>query len=184
MNGNTKNKARQSNFEILRLLAMFFIVVFHYAYKGGWSFEKGTLSLFCLNFFLILGELGVNLFMLITGYFMADRLSKNRTSHILLIIFQSVFYTLLLSLILYFNNQYSFNSVSSFAKILFPEIFNTYWYVTAYILIYLLSPYINKLLNSMDKKEFQKFLLLVLTIWCVIPTVFQLKFVTSETILF
>ena len=34
-------KGRQSNFELLRILSMAFIISFHYVLKGGFNFEGG-----------------------------------------------------------------------------------------------------------------------------------------------
>lgn len=68
-------KPRQSNFELLRIFAMLLIILFHYVYNGGFNLET---SEFCLNKCVLRtlgfgGKLGVELFVLITGYF----LSKN-----------------------------------------------------------------------------------------------------------
>ena len=54
----------------------------------------------------------------------------------------------------------------------------------ANIIIYLLSPYINKFIISMNKKELEKFLVVVLFIWSFIPTIFGLRFNSSETLLY
>lgn len=70
------NHVRQTNIEILRIIAIFMIIVFHYVLHDEWKFETGTINQMIIETFLILGELGVNLFMLITGYFMIERERK------------------------------------------------------------------------------------------------------------
>ncbi len=178
MGVNTK-AVRQSNFEWLRIVAILMILCFHYALKGGWSFETGTMERFVQKLFLILGELGVNLFMLITGYFMIN--GKRRWSQVVLIILQSVFYTFIISLIRSGMGDYSLISFERLLRILFPEVFDTYWYVTVYLLIYIFSPYINIALHSMKQSQFKEMLGIALLLWCIVPSVFQFHFGTSET---
>lgn len=174
------NKSRrQSNIEILRIISIFMIIIFHYTLHGGWKYETGTTDQMMIKTFLIFGELGVNLFMLITGYFMIER--ERKWAHVLQIILESLFYTALTCIILLKNNRYNFETSDAWLKLIFPELYDIYWYVTVYILIYILSPYINKLLHTLDKKQMQKFLATILCIWCVIPSIFQNQFGTTET---
>lgn len=170
-------KERQSNFEVLRIFAIFMIVCFHFALKGGWDFKAGSVLCFEKNVFLILGELGVNIFMLITGYFMCEKM--RRKSRAMLIWLESCFYTFCAFFILHFFRDMPFTK-RVFMQIAFPEIFDTYWYVTAYLVIYLISPYLNIMICAMDKTAFRKFLGTTLLLWCAIPSVFQFIFDTTE----
>ncbi len=73
---NKNKNERQSNFEILRIFAMMIIILFHYVYNGGFNLET---SRFCLNKCVLRtlgfgGKLGVELFVLITGYFISDKI--------------------------------------------------------------------------------------------------------------
>ena len=63
-----RNK-RKSNFELLRIVSIFFILCFHCVFHSG--FEQTTLdaNLIVVKSFYFLGELGVTLFILIMGYF-------------------------------------------------------------------------------------------------------------------
>lgn len=69
------NSRRQSNFELLRILAILFIISFHYVYKGGFNYDSLSVNKMIINVFTMVGEVGVNLFVLITGYFLIQ--SKN-----------------------------------------------------------------------------------------------------------
>ena len=71
-----RNKLRESNMELLRILAMVFIVIFHYIYKSNFQYIELTVNNLFIKSGWFLGELGVNLFMLITGYY----LCKSKTS--------------------------------------------------------------------------------------------------------
>ena len=62
---------RDSNFELLRIVSMFFIILYHLVYHSGY---RGSNIIDLNNFFLNLlnsgGKLGVALFTMITGYYM------------------------------------------------------------------------------------------------------------------
>ena len=61
------NKVRSSNFELLRIISIFMIICFHCSFHG--QFQTSGENKIIINFFNQLGELGVNCFILISGYF-------------------------------------------------------------------------------------------------------------------
>ena len=48
----------------------------------------------------------------------------------------------------------------------FPTTFSVYWFMTAYCILYLVSPYINKLFNNLKKKEVEKLLIIMGILSC------------------
>ena len=78
---NKKSNTRQSNIELLRIVAMIMIIIFHMAmhekamYTG--STEKKIFSIILSG----LGLIGVNIFVLITGYFQIEK--EFKTSKVL-----------------------------------------------------------------------------------------------------
>ena len=69
-NIKTNNKLRNSSFELLRIISMLLIVAHHFVVHGKFDltsmFNKNIFFLQSLSMF---GKLGVNLFVLISGYF-------------------------------------------------------------------------------------------------------------------
>ena len=69
-NIKANNKLRNSSFELLRITSMLLIVAHHFVVHGKFdltaSFSKNIFFLQSLSMF---GKLGVNLFVLISGYF-------------------------------------------------------------------------------------------------------------------
>ncbi len=57
-------------------------------------------------------------------------------------------------------------------KALLPTIFKQYWFFTAYVVLYIFSPYINRLLTSLPKKQHLAFVGIMLLFWSIIPTFF------------
>lgn len=72
---------------------MFLIVSFHLSYKSGFDFSTPSMDAFVVKIFWLLGELGVNLFMLVTGYFLIHS-KGTKTSKIILLLAEILFYYL------------------------------------------------------------------------------------------
>ena len=80
-----ENKSRIINFEVLRVLAMLFIVTQHYVYWGlkpsEWYHSmsmNNSLDIFnyiSMEALYVISVIGVDCFVMITGYFLIDRLS-------------------------------------------------------------------------------------------------------------
>ena len=61
--------------------------------------------------------------------------------------------------------------IKTFAKTLLPVTFQTWWFASAYFVLYLLHTFLNRFIRSLDQRAFQTFLITVLTCWCIIPTI-------------
>lgn len=178
-------KNRESNFELLRIFSMLLIISFHYVYKSGYIVTELTLSNTIIKFFYFFGELGVNLFILITGYFQVK--GNFSLKKLIKIILEVNFYYILSMFInnLLFGLPFTFlESKRSLFLMFFSVIFNRYWFITAYVLLYILSPFINMFMKKLAKKDLKKFILTILILWCIIPTFFGFLSNTSESLLF
>lgn len=152
---------------------MFFIVCFHCAYKSDISFDVFTLNTFLIKLMWYLGELGVNLFMLVSGYFMVS--GHFRGNKVILLICQVLFYwfgSIILGCLTGILPPPA--GIRDSILLLFPTLMGSYWYVTAYIVIYILSPWINQFIISISQKQYLKFILVMLILYSVIPTLFGL----------
>ncbi len=59
---------------------------------------------------------------------------------------------------------------------LFPVLQGRYWYITCYILMFLMIPYINIIVRTLDQKKYKSFLLLLFILLSVFPTVCKTDF--------
>lgn len=176
---------RKSNIELLRIVSIAMIVVFHCSIKSRFSFEFGIFSVnkLAVKCFLMLGELGVDLFMLISGYFMVS--GRFKWKKLIRMLAEAQFYYWLTLLIGSRVGACELPRGKDLFLAFFPVTLNRCgWFLTVYILIYLLSPYLNLLIRAMDERTYRRFLLTVLTLFCVIPTFFGLFFNDTETLLF
>lgn len=174
---------RDSNMELLRIAGIFMIIVFHCSYKSGFGFAPGvSVNKLIVKTFWMLGELGVNLFMLISGYYMVrGRFKWKKLVRLLAEVQVWHWATIWVGTRL---GVYTLTGWKSVLFALFPVAMNWYWFITAYILIYILSPFFNVLIHAMDRKTYRRFLASVLGLWCVIPTLMGLFQNTTESMLY
>ncbi|MCS2449220.1 acyltransferase [Bacteroides thetaiotaomicron] len=157
---------RESNFDILRSLAMLSIVLAHALnygmYKGKEiSFYSSMNSLF-YPLFSTISSLGVELFVLITGYFLSG--TTMRLDKIGKIWVETFFYSLVIALIFQFGTSYDVKLID----FVFPIRNNQYWFVTQYLGLLLLAPFLNLLVNILSKKKFQGLLFVLFMLVCTI----------------
>lgn len=153
--------------ELLRIISMLFIVFSHYTVHNG--IANPSLSIGFNRFFLevtILGNIGVILFVLISGYFLIDS-DKFKLKKLLKIILQVWVYSSLIYIIFCISGLTDF-SIKGLIKNIFPITFKQYWFATAYVVLYIFHPFINKFLKSLSKREYQLFLIISLTMFSII----------------
>lgn len=156
---------RNSNFELLRSVAMFMIVVWHVIIHGKLLYNTtGTLN-FILTILLYFCIIHVNTFMLITGYFQYDK--KFKLGKFLKIMFELIFYNVIVNICLVL-----FGLIEVSKMTLLMDIFPLncpYWFLANYLILYLLSPFINKLIGALNKKEHKNLILLLSFIYFILP---------------
>lgn len=114
------------------------------------------------------GKLGVDIFLMISGYFLIK--SSPKIQKIWNLLAQVWFYSLIFFILNLFLHILPLNRGLIVSSI-FPFSYETYWFVTAYVIIYLFSPYLNKYLLSIGQTEFKKMLFLMVLVTILIPTI-------------
>lgn len=177
------DKQRSSNVELLRIISMIMIVSFHCVYHGNFSFDT-TMSMnkFIVKTVWMLGELGVNEFILISGYYMIN--SSFKFKKLVSLVLQVLFYHLLTSFVAIKLGVHQITGTHSYFQMLFPISSNIYWFMTAYIVIYIFSPYLNFFAKNLSKTSFKKFLLIAISLYSVFPTIFGTVYNSTESLLY
>ncbi len=175
---NNSKEMRRSNIELLRIVAMLLIISFHYVYKSGYTFDVLNFNSFIVKTFYLFGELGVNIFFLITGYFMVD--GKFSLKRLIKILLEVQFYNLLMVLVASLLGLYKFKRIKDIFFLLFPITIGKFWFVTVYVYIYILAPYLNILINNMKKDEHKRLIIIALIICSIIPTLLGVFYNSSE----
>lgn len=174
---------RKSNMELLRIFSMILIITFHYAYKGGFDFgTELSANMLLIKTCWMFGELGVNLFILTTGYFMVD--GKFKWKKLILLLVEVSFYHWLTIGIACKLEIYQLSGLKNIFLSCFPVLLNRYWFITAYIIVYVLSPWLNTLIHAMSQGIYKRFLVTILLLYSIIPTIFGAFYNTTETLLY
>ena len=131
---------RQSNIELCRIIAMMLVLTVHSSFAnfgGPAEWDKPYYGLMAAQ---SLSVVGVNVFVLISGYFSI----KLKKQSVLRLIFCCLFYAIVASIFAYFNNSFSPK------QLLFVSDAN--WFIAAYIGLMLLSPILNNFVGNSSKK--------------------------------
>ena len=154
--------------DILKVFAMFLIIMVHIIGHGG-ILQNLTNSLNKNIIFIIyfICFLGVNIFAIISGFVgYRDNNMFPRYYRYIELWLQVAFYSFLIVLILMMIGLIPFNFMD-IIKSVFPLTFNNYWYFSAYTGLFLIMPFLNFVINKMDKKMLLKLLLLCFITFCV-----------------
>ena len=141
---------RNSSFELLRIISMFLIVMSHYTTQGIQPLKSGIMDL-VYSLFPIGGTVGVDCFVLITGYFMIN--SSVTFTKIARLLYQVFIVAASISLAAYFIGSPWFETGSKQLMKSAIGIFCNYWFINTYLLLMLLSPFLNKILRKMTQKQ-------------------------------
>ena len=179
---------RQSNFELLRILSILFIILYHIAHHGNWGDggayfpENITFNVLFLQCLLPLGKLGVDLFVLISGYFLISY-SKCTWPKLFLIWAEMIFYSILISgLFVLFDNTTL--TPRQTLDIFLPFLANTWWFASAYMIILALSPFLNKMILACDEKGHLRLIVGMLLLWTIIPITTGINLQLNDVIWF
>ena len=182
--GSMMTKKRSANIELLRIVAMFMILTLHFNLKTGALLKLGEPASGVNIFATILEAVaitGVNVYVLITGYFLSA--SKVKFSKMLSLILQVYFYTLLISGAMMLVEAYSVkpdDKLDRMLRYLFPISSEHYWFVTAYVIMYVLAPVMNAAVNTLKRKQLKVVIIGLLTWFCFIKSIVPVKFGTDR----
>lgn len=167
-----KQKERNSNFELMRIVSMLMIILWHMYIYGGIR-DRGVVQNPSLqvifDFLYCVYMVHVNSFVLLTGYFQFDK--KIKPSKIVSIIDMSLFYKII-SMIIFVSLGLITVTKLDIIQNMFPFELNlndSHWFIRYYIFLYLLIPFINILIKNINKKDFKKLLIVLTFVFSIIP---------------
>ena len=136
---------------------MFLIVIGHSIYNGVSNAPMDTVysdggGNFIIKSLLLLSHTAVNLYVMITGYFLIEK-TDFRWKGFANVWCITLFYSFLFLLAFAFFQPASL-SVPIIVKSLLPVITNQYWFITTYLALLLLAPYLSKLVSVFNKQQY------------------------------
>ena len=182
LSSHLTSKVRNSNFDLLKIIAIGLIVLFHYVY-GKWDYSSMGNYKVIIDVIWMLGELGVNVFALISGYFMIEQERPFKAKKICLMWIQVIFYSILSTTVTVKMGVLEIDWGRTLQTI-FPITYRIWWYASAYFCLYFLTPFINKGLKTLEKKEYIKLNLILLLAFSIWPTFIGIIHNDTESFLF
>lgn len=173
-------KKRESGIELLRIIAIVQVIILHtysYASVGKAAAEINQAASGFASLFWSFCRTPVNVFILITGYFLVTstfNLKKNlqrasKTYSAML------FYSIIISLAFFITAPALFTEKpANFFRAFLPFFSREWYFLTDYIIILLLSPVINAALMKIDKKTYLWLLGVLFVVLSVWPTVAEM----------
>ena len=123
--------------------------------------------------------MGVNIFILISGYYLVAS-KKFKFSKAIKLWLQIFIFALVLFLIF---DRSVFNA-STVVTLFTPIGHYVWWFLTVYIIMLLLYPFINKLIYKLSKKQYLLLIIIMSFIWTIYPSVLNISFEWSNVIWF
>ncbi len=99
------------------------------------------------------------MFVLISGYFLIN--AKFKSARVFRTLVETIFYTGIITLILYFTTDRV--KVVDLLKSFYPFHLQ-YWFVTQYLALMLLQPFISRLISTLTKRQYEVLLIVILSL--------------------
>ena len=165
MENQTVKKERQSGLELLKILAIILIIISHTINTIGTNtniYANTSKAFFNINltsnnleviFLMIIkyfANAGNFIFMICTAWFLLDsyKTKKNKVLNLIL----DVFFISILFLVILSASGINIEK-KLILKSIFPTIFANNWYITCYILIYMIHPLLNIIIEKIEKRK-------------------------------
>lgn len=183
-----EKKQRDSNFELMRIIAMLMIVLHHLCQHGLWFSPENSHSLnssVANSFSLWTGLLGNWLFILVSGYFGTGM--NFSWKKLFKLWFQIFFTSAAIGLVLYFlktpvigfsNDGYPARSFFEAAepmtrkdliRSLLPVLSSNNWFASTYLVFYVFLPFLSLSLKSLTEKMHRKLILTMMIVGTLLP---------------
>ena len=167
-------RQRQSNIELLRIISIFGVILLHYcnpAMGGAIAYvQPRSANYFMLYALVSLFICVVDLFILISGYFLCTTKRRNLWKPIELIC-QVILFKAGLYLLSCLRANKHF-ALGAFVRNCIPA----NYFVILYIAVYVVSPFINIVFEHLSKKQMKLFIIVLAAVFSVYPTLVDVFF--------
>lgn len=174
---------RQANVEVLRVIAMMMIVAMHFMQKGGIlqplqeDMSLVNVSAWLIESFCIVAA---NCYVLIAGFFMVD--AEWKFEKLIRVAGQILFYSLLIPIACFLLGigQVRAWSVYDWITAVWPLQMEHYWFATAYVLMFMLSPVLAAGVKQLSKKQLEITILVLLLYFCAFKSISPIELATDN----
>lgn len=170
---------RMANLDLLRCIAMMMVVVLHFLGKGGLlpaldspDMDAAGYAAWLLEAFCIVA---VNVYMLISGYFLCT--SSFKPSRLAGLWLQLEFYSILFGLIGALSGILTETPFDThyLLTLVFPVSMGHYWFLTAYLFLYLLLPFVGRAVKQMSREQLLLSITLLFAMFCLLKSILPMR---------
>lgn len=146
-------KKRDSNLDLLRIVSMFLIIFLHSIDHSG-VLEQANVhgggTYVYVYFAYALCQVCVNCYVMLSGYYLVN--SKFRIQKLIALWMEVVFYSVVLRMLFMVTGHHVFSGTSLLSCFV-PVLTGRYWFITIYVGLYLIFPFLNKFVYALGRKE-------------------------------
>lgn len=160
-------KERKTNYELLRIILIIGVIILHYinaGMGGGLKYvQENSANYYVLMFLVSINACAVNLFVLLSGYFLCESNTRDIQKPIDLIIRVMVFSFLIYCMRCIMGSGFT-------VKGAIASLVPANYFVILYIVVYLLSPFINICINNINHNKLIIMLVICMVLFSIWPT--------------
>lgn len=174
----TGNTTRDYSIDFLRIVSMLMIVSLHSMSHGGmydfgYSLEGINPYSIWFTFVQSICVVSVNVYVLISGYFLVKE--KFRISKLLKIVCEVLFYSWIIISIRIFFCGLDGLDIKELLSAFLPITYIEYWFVSAYIAMYVLVPVLNLLINSISRRQLFGVVCILVSVFSILNSILPLS---------
>ena len=172
-------KVRESNFELMRIISMIFIVLWHIIGRGLVIERSGNpaiATVFKMLKYIIIVH--VDSFIILMGYFQYKK--KFKLSKVISIVIQTLFYSVIIFFVLYILGYFSDLNWTTLINIFIPFSSQDYWFIASYLITYIFSDYINLLIQNLNHNQFKRLIIICFIVFSLIPFLTGMRFIEND----
>ncbi len=171
-----RDNTRQSNFELMRIISMIMIILWH---SLAWT-DRGNVLINCsrdslkviFEFIMFIIVVHVNSYVLVSGYFQSK--NKFKMSKLLKTVNMVWFYRIVLMIFMIVINIWHPTNIEIFRNS-FPINLDFYWFFNVYALLYCISPFLNGYIEKSSKKDLKKLIIVLFLLFSILPYITGMK---------
>lgn len=174
---NEISKKRNSNIELLKIIGIVLIILSHsvplYGNKELISYVNINLATNDINEFILilfryLGMIGNIIFVMSSAYFLIDSKKINMRKICYIIVDCFVISVAFLAICLLTKIDISGKEI---IKQFMPITFQNNWFICCYLMLYIIHPVLNNIIEKTDKKSLLRINLILIILYCVITLI-------------
>lgn len=172
-----KAVVRQSNIELLRIVAMFFIIAYHCVCNSTlWlelDFAHPSAKSILVQLWGMWGKTGINVFVLISGYFMC--VSHLTVKRYIKLLAELLFYGIVTYLVLCYLGIERVSCLAILKKLTFFHVLSrpNGGFMAGFLWMYLLIPFLNLIVMQFTAEQLRKFIFVLLIMFTGTGSIFN-----------